>query len=101
MLNGDAHHSFEGEPRLRIRPVALFSKTGTSERIPHGHSSFRLSAGTSLGEDCAAALTESRGERGRVCVGRVRARPRRLWACAFSRTLRVKTFIVRPCSLCV
>src|SRR5438270_6873643 len=34
MLNGDAHHSLlEGEPRLRIRPVALFSKTGTRRNI--------------------------------------------------------------------
>jgi hypothetical protein len=30
MLNGDAQHSFEGEPRFRIRPVALFSKIGAS-----------------------------------------------------------------------
>jgi hypothetical protein len=43
MLNGDAHHSeVEGEPSLRIRPVALFSKNRSRERIPHGHFSSRL-----------------------------------------------------------
>src|SRR2546423_5152213 len=53
--NGDAHHSLlEGEPRLRIRPVALFSKTGTRERITHGHFSLRLVLARPKG-DCAAA----------------------------------------------
>jgi hypothetical protein len=32
MLNGDAHHTEAEE--LRIRPVALFSKTRTGARIP-------------------------------------------------------------------
>jgi hypothetical protein len=35
MLNGDAHLSeTEGEQDSRIRPVALFSKTGTRGNIP-------------------------------------------------------------------
>ena len=32
-LNGDAHHSLEADVELRIRPVALFSKTRTRDMI--------------------------------------------------------------------
>src|SRR3712207_1385757 len=75
MLNGDAHLSEVVEGELRIRPVALFSKTGTKARIAHGRFDFCLSVGTPRKGDLCRGPRDPRGGEGPCAAGGLRTAP--------------------------